>query len=290
MKNRKGFTLVEILAVIVLISLMLIIVVPSVQQIAYKSKVKLCNTKVELIENAVSLWAENNQKCFIKDDGCSILQNCTRDINSETTICKTTIESLAKNNIINYDKEINYKEYVINPINNGNMNESTLSIEYNNQNKLVLVTIDEDDEHIICSGNTMNPSILEEQEENMTTPQIEKVSVTFNYNDGTEPTKKEVEKGKTFTQPSAHIRTGYTLVEWQLEGQKYNFNDKVNKNITLNAIWEKAKYLVDINTRIDGISYEQGFEELKYDIYVKNSLYLSDVKNLYKEFEYGSEL
>ena len=37
-KNKKGFTLVEILAVIVLISLIIIIAVPSVKSISYKSK------------------------------------------------------------------------------------------------------------------------------------------------------------------------------------------------------------------------------------------------------------
>ena len=38
MKNNKGFTLVEILAVLVLISLMMVIIVPNVQKVAYQSK------------------------------------------------------------------------------------------------------------------------------------------------------------------------------------------------------------------------------------------------------------
>ena len=41
MKNNKGFTLVEILAVLVLISLMMVIIVPNVQKVALNSKIKL---------------------------------------------------------------------------------------------------------------------------------------------------------------------------------------------------------------------------------------------------------
>ena len=42
MKNNKGFTLVEILAVLVLISLMMVIIVPNVRKVALNSKIKLC--------------------------------------------------------------------------------------------------------------------------------------------------------------------------------------------------------------------------------------------------------
>ena len=45
MKNNKGFTLVEILAVLVLISLMMVIIVPNVQKVAYQSKVNYANLK-----------------------------------------------------------------------------------------------------------------------------------------------------------------------------------------------------------------------------------------------------
>ena len=45
MKNKKGFTLVELLAVIVLISLIMVIVVPHVQKVAYQSKVNYANLK-----------------------------------------------------------------------------------------------------------------------------------------------------------------------------------------------------------------------------------------------------
>ena len=64
MKNNKGFTLVEILAVLVLISLMMVIIVPNVQKVAYQSKVKLCKSKISLAEDALNLWSRDNNKCF----------------------------------------------------------------------------------------------------------------------------------------------------------------------------------------------------------------------------------
>lgn len=138
--NKKGFTLVEALVVLVLISLITVIVVPNVQKIAKESKVKLCNSKLELVEEAISLWTQDNYKCYTNNN-CSELPNCTTENN--ITTCRTTFGTLASKGIINYDKQENSEKIVINPLNNESINDKEITIEYDPKNKSVEVTFPE---------------------------------------------------------------------------------------------------------------------------------------------------
>ena len=151
MKNNKGFTLVEILAVLVLISLMMVIIVPNVQKVALNSKIKLCKSKINLAEESINLWARDNYKCFEKTDGCNILSNC--QTNNDTIKCESTFKTLAENNLLNYDKNVKSTNYVVNPINNGNMNDTKIFIEFNQRNKQVKSYIDDTLVDKVCSKN-----------------------------------------------------------------------------------------------------------------------------------------
>ena len=138
--NKKGFTLVEILVVLVLISLITVIVVPNVQKVAKESKVKLCSSKLELVEEAISLWTQDNYKCYTNNN-CTALSNCTTTNN--ITTCYTTFGGLANEGIINYDKTENNNKIVINPLNNESINNETITIKYNSNNKSVDVSFPE---------------------------------------------------------------------------------------------------------------------------------------------------
>ena len=164
MKNNKGFTFVEILAVLVLISLMMVIIVPNVQKVALNSKIKLCKSKINLAEESINLWARDNYKCFEKTDGCNILSNC--QTNNDTIKCESTFKTLAENNLLNYDKNIKNTNYVINPINNGNMNDTKIFIEFNQKNKQVKSYIDDTLVDKVCSKNASdyNDPIVEGKE------------------------------------------------------------------------------------------------------------------------------
>ena len=133
MKNNKGFTFVEILAVLVLISLMMVIIVPNVQKVAYQSKVKLCKSKISLAEDALNLWSRDNNKCFTKEGGCNILSYCTSEGNVST--CRVKFEDLAKNNLVNYDKKVEDIDTLINPIDNSSLNNLEFNVTYNIQSK-----------------------------------------------------------------------------------------------------------------------------------------------------------
>ena len=60
MNNKKGFTLVELLAVISVLAIIISIAVPASIAISNRSKRKMHNTKVEMIEKAAALYAQDN--------------------------------------------------------------------------------------------------------------------------------------------------------------------------------------------------------------------------------------
>lgn len=209
MKNNKGFTLVEILAVLVLISLMMVIIVPSVQKVALNSKIKLCNSKIDLAEESINLWARDNYKCFNKTDGCNILSNCQE--NNYIIKCESTFKTLAENNLLNYDKNVKNINYVVNPINNGNMNDTKIYIEFNSKNKQVKSYIDDTLVDKVCSKNASeyNDPIIEEIESTTTrtttttttTTTTPAVNPTTFANDSWETISKVVKSGKGESYP-----------------------------------------------------------------------------------------
>ena len=75
--------------------------------------------------------------------------------------------------------------------------------------------------------------------------------VIFDTDGGSTVAKQIVkEKGKA-TKPKTPTKTGYTFIEWQLNGKKYDFNTIVSENITLKAVWE-AKEAITITFDSDG--------------------------------------
>ena len=217
MKNNKGFTFVEILAVLVLISLMMVIIVPNVQKVALNSKIKLCKSKINLAEESINLWARDNYKCFEKTDGCNILSNC--QTNNDTIKCESTFKTLAENNLLNYDKNIKNTNYVINPINNGNMNDTKIFIEFNKKNKQVKSYIDDTLVDKVCSKNASdyNDPIVEGKETTTT-----RTTTTTTTTTTTKPIVYSF-ANDSWTTISNNVRNGL--------GYKYNVGDEKEVSI-----------------------------------------------------------
>lgn len=64
MKNKKGFTLVELLAVIVVLSLVMIIAIPAIIKNTSSAKKAILKTKVNLIVDESVIWGEDNLNYF----------------------------------------------------------------------------------------------------------------------------------------------------------------------------------------------------------------------------------
>ncbi len=74
-----------------------------------------------------------------------------------------------------------------------------------------------------------------------------KYTVSFDSNGGSQVDDQKVESGSKVTKPNDPTRAGYTFVEWTLDGKTYNFNSKVEKNITLVAVWRANQVSTNTN-------------------------------------------
>ena len=70
---------------------------------------------------------------------------------------------------------------------------------------------------------------------------VTKYVVTFDSEGGSSVSKQTIEEGKTAKEPKDPTKSGYTFKGWYLGSTKYNFSNKVTKNITLTAKWEKVE-------------------------------------------------
>lgn len=66
-------------------------------------------------------------------------------------------------------------------------------------------------------------------------------TVTFNSNNGSNVASQKVKENSVATKPVNPTREGYSFIEWQLNDSKYDFNSRINKDITLTAKWEKIE-------------------------------------------------
>lgn len=71
-------------------------------------------------------------------------------------------------------------------------------------------------------------------------PAVEtKYSVFIDYDNEKEMSELSVIEGKTLEEPDIPTKSGYTFVEWQVNGKKYDFSTPITKSIVIKATWKK---------------------------------------------------
>ncbi len=70
--------------------------------------------------------------------------------------------------------------------------------------------------------------------------QVTKYIVTFDRDDGTTVVSREIESGKTVTQPEAPTRAGFVFKGWYSGNTKYEFTTPVTGTLTLKAKWAES--------------------------------------------------
>ena len=63
--------------------------------------------------------------------------------------------------------------------------------------------------------------------------------VTYEFNNGEKNITHKIEKDDYLEEMDNPIKEGYIFLYWDYEGEKYNFNNPVTKDMVLKAIWEK---------------------------------------------------
>lgn len=124
MKNNKGFTLVELLAVIVVLSILITIAVPSTIGISNKIKKNMYCSKIDSIEINAKFYGEDRKESFT--------ENYT---SSEGTFASKTI---TVNDLIesgDLKKDNNVRPFIVDPRDNSSMDDLELII-YEKYNRI----------------------------------------------------------------------------------------------------------------------------------------------------------
>lgn len=114
---------------------------------------------------------------------------------------------------------------------------------------------------IFCIPTTI--TFAEEAEEGSgEVTEAKKYTITFDTDGGSSIAAQTVEENKTVEKPSNPTKDQYEFVEWQLEGKTYDFTSKVEKDITLKAVWKEKQtptkgYLATL--KIEGFDLDQNF-------------------------------
>ena len=123
--NRKGFTLVEIIMVIVILALLVLVLAPNVFVLLNKNNERSCNSLISNIESAAKIYVTNNKynlgiKCYNAND----VTNTTIKISLQTLIDSGDLKT-----------DGSYK--IINPVTKDeiNLDTTTVTVKYNCNNK-----------------------------------------------------------------------------------------------------------------------------------------------------------
>lgn len=71
-------------------------------------------------------------------------------------------------------------------------------------------------------------------------------TIRFDTAGGNEIEQQVVRVGDKVEKPEDPVREGYNFVEWQYEGEKYDFDAKVKRNMILVATWQKVADATEI--------------------------------------------
>ena len=136
--NKKGFTLVEMIAVIVIISLIALISVVTITNVLNNSKKKLYSNQVEMIESSARMWASDNLLILPND-------------NTSTNVCEyANIDSCQDDykKLIITLKDLQDGGYIgkdiKNPENNKPIKSATIEIEKKEKKLYYTVIVGED--------------------------------------------------------------------------------------------------------------------------------------------------
>lgn len=101
--NKKGFTFIELLAVLVIIGIVLLIAIPSIRYADRRFHEKAYNTKVEMIKNAATEYGDDYKEIILYSGTGTTYTDPTTT--STYPAINVTVRDLLNNGYITKDKE-----------------------------------------------------------------------------------------------------------------------------------------------------------------------------------------
>ena len=89
--------------------------------------------------------------------------------------------------------------------------------------------------------------------------------VTFDSAGGSKIEVQKVSEGKRAKRPNDPTKDGYEFVLWELDGVRYDFDEKVTEDITLKANWKEAVKKYKVTFELEGKEETYELEALSDD-------------------------
>ena len=116
-----------------------------------------------------------------------------------------------------------------------------------------------------------------------------KYTVVFDTQGGTPIETVEVKKRDKVERPSDPTKEGYLFVEWQLDGETFDFDTKIKEDITLVAVWKQTgptSLGTPTNVVINGniISWNAVAGATEYEVYIDGVKHTTNTTTLNFDF------
>ena len=108
-------------------------------------------------------------------------------------------------------------------------------------------------------------------------PAVPEYVISFDTSGGSGISPIGVKEGEKAVKPADPVREWYSFIEWQLNGERYDFSSAVTSDITLAAVWKED--FVTVSTEAELISAISGNKEricLASDISLENTLVITN--------------
>lgn len=217
MRNKNGFTLVELLATIVILGLIILAATPAVLSIASKIRTSMYCTKIEMVKKAGQMYGQENAltaECFVDDT----LYTCE----------SLTINDLIENDYIIADGENNV---LTDPRDKSSMNNTRVMV-YSKYNKYYAAV------PVIGCGDITSVSVGR--------------NIVLTLNGGTlgESLPTIIGEGDEITLTTP-VKSGYLFTEWTVSGEGSSINNNIltvgSETIYLTANWTLNSHTLTIN-------------------------------------------
>ena len=139
MKRKRGFTLVEVLVVVAIMSVLLILVVPSITGSSSSTRKKAYDTKVALIEDGAVLYGQEHYREIVNNADNNLSGYSKKVIDNVTyRIYTLKVKDLVREDYLTADIENCSTNCVLDPRNSGTyLDENQIEIRINTNTRKV---------------------------------------------------------------------------------------------------------------------------------------------------------